>query len=212
MTTLYLVRHGESRSNLNGDYTGQQDSVLSETGYKQAGCILSYFNGVHIDAIYSSDLSRAYETALPISRVHRVPIIKTKKLREIYGGEWEGVLFSQICSLFPDDYAVWRDNIAESRCTGGESVRDVFERSVEAIEEIVCNHPDKSIVIATHATPIRTLLTFWRTGDIVNMASVPWVPNASVSRIEYRDGIFIPVDVGNTSHLGNMITNIDGKI
>ena len=108
MTTLYLIRHGESYSNLNGDYTGQQDSMLTETGYKQASCILSYFNGIHIDAIYTSDLARAYETALPISKVHRVPVFKKKELREIYGGQWEGVVFSQISSLFPEDYAILR--------------------------------------------------------------------------------------------------------
>ncbi len=212
MTTLYLVRHGESYSNLNGDYTGQQDSMLTETGYKQAGRILSYFNGIHIDVIYSSDLTRAYETALPISKVHRVPIIKRKDLREIYGGQWEGVLFSEIGTLFPEDYAKWENDMAESRCPGGESVREVCARALSAVEEIVRNHPDQSIVIASHGLLIRTLLTCWLTGDIANMKSVPWTPNASISKIEYNDGVFTPIEIGITDHLEGLITSLDGKI
>ena len=212
MTTLYLIRHGESCSNLSGDFNGQRDSMLTETGYKQAGYILSYFLGIHIDAIYSSDLTRAYETALPISKVHRVPIIKKKELREIYGGQWEGALFSQMGSLFPEDYDKWVNDIAESRCTGGESVREVCARALGAVEEIVRNHPDQCVVIASHGLLIRTLLTCWLTGDISNMKSVPWTPNASISKIEYHNGVYTPVDVGNTSHLNGLITSLDGKI
>ncbi len=212
MTTLYLVRHGESYSDLNGDYTGQQDSMLTEIGYKQAGCVLSYFNGIHIDAIYSSDLARAHETALPISKVHRVPVIKKKELREIYGGQWEGVLFSQIGSLFSEHYDKWENDIAESRCTGGESVREVCVRALGAVEEIVRNHPGQCIVITSHGLLIRTLLTCWLTGDIANMKSVPWAPNASISKIECKDGIFTPVEIGITDHLEGLITSLDGKI
>ena len=90
---LYLIRHGESTSNVNKTFTGQGDAPLTQLGHLQAGCIQSYFLGIHIDRIFASDLSRAMDTAMPLSKVSRVPIEPMTALREINGGKWEGEMF-----------------------------------------------------------------------------------------------------------------------
>lgn len=210
--TLYLIRHGESHSNLRGEFTGQVDSPLTELGHQQADSILSYFLGIHIDRIYSSDLQRAYDTVLPISKTHRVPITTMKELREINGGDWQQIRFVDLNDLYPDEYKVWRYDIGNSRCPKGESVREVCQRVCGAISQIAKEHEGETVVIGLHAVPIRTALTYWLTGDVSNMAQVGWVPNASVSKIEYKDGVFTPVDIGNCSHLNGEITSLSGKI
>lgn len=209
---LYLIRHGESTSNVDKTFTGQQNAALTELGHRQAACIQSYFLGIHIDRIYTSDLCRAYDTALPLARTHRVMLETTPALREINGGKWEGEKFALLEDLYPEDYALWRSDIGNSRPTGGESVREICTRVCEAVETIVCAHPEETIVIATHAVPIRVMLTKWLTGDVFGMQNIPWVPNASISKIAYENGQFRPLEIGITSHLEGMITNLPSKI
>ena len=209
---LYLIRHGESTSNVDKTFTGQKNAPLTELGQRQAACIQSYFLGVHIDRIVSSDLSRAYDTALPLSRISRVPIETMAALREIYGGKWEGERFSELEYLYPEDYALWRYNIGAARPTGGEPVSELCNRVCNAVEVIVNAHREENIVITTHAVPIRAMLTKWLTGAVLGMQDIPWVPNASISKVLYESGRFVPVEIGETSHLDGMITNLPDKI
>ena len=112
---FYLIRHGESTSNVNKTFTGQQDAQLTPLGCQQAECISRYFLGIHIDRIYASDLSRAYNTVVPLSKVSRVPIEKNAALREINGGKWEYRTFAELVDLYPEDYALWRNDLANAR-------------------------------------------------------------------------------------------------
>ena len=210
--TIYLIRHGESTSNVDKTFTGQLDAELTELGRRQAAAIASYFLGRHIDRIYASDLSRAYETAQPLSKISRVPIEKNKAFREIYGGKWEGEKFAQLQYMYPEDYALWRNDIGAARPTDGESIIEIAKRTTEAVEAIVKEHPDENIVIATHACPIRVILSTWLTGGVEDMQATSWVPNASISIVEYKDGKFMPIQMGITEHLADMITNLPDKI
>ncbi|MBE6983732.1 MAG: histidine phosphatase family protein [Ruminococcaceae bacterium] len=212
MTTLYLIRHGESTSNVDKTFTGQLDAQLTELGRKQAGCIAGFFLGTHIDRIFASDLSRAYETALPLSKISRVPVVKHTAFREIYGGKWEGEKFAQLQDMYPEDYAIWRNDISNARPTGGESIREIARRTTEAAEAIVKEHPGETIVIASHAVPIRVMLSTWLTGGVEDMQGTSWLPNASISKVVYENGVFTPVEMGITEHLQDMITNLPDKI
>ena len=209
---LYLIRHGESTSNVDKTFTGQQNALLTELGHRQAACIQSYFLGIPVDRILSSDLKRAYDTALPLSRVSRVPIESTAALREIYGGKWEGERFVDLQYLYPDDYALWRYDIGAARPTDGESIVEISQRVCDAVEAFVRTHPEENIVITTHAVPIRVMLTIWLTGGVSGMQDIPWVPNASISKVDFVNGQFVPVEIGITTHLEGMITNLPGKI
>ena len=212
MTTLYLIRHGESQSNVDKTFTGQMDAPLSDLGRRQAAAIATFFLGKHIDRIYASDLSRAYETALPLSKISRVPVEKNAAFREIYAGKWEGEKFTELQDMYPEDYALWRSDIGNARPTEGESLREVAKRATEAVAEIVNTHPGETIVIATHACPIRVMLSTWKNGGLADMQGTAWVPNASISKVIYENGVFTPVEMGITEHLADMITNLPDKI
>ena len=209
---LYLIRHGESTSNVLKTFTGQLDAPLTELGHKQADCICRYFLGIHIDRIYASDLSRAYETALPLSKISRVPVEKHAAFREIRGGKWEGERFAELTDRYAEDYALWRTDLKNARPTGGESIREIYERTTKAVDAIVGSHPDETVVIATHAVPIRAMLTSWLFGSVEGIDSTAWVPNASITKVAYKDGVFKPLEIGITSHLEDMITNLPDKI
>ena len=209
---LYLIRHGESISNVHKTFTGQQDAPLTDLGRRQADAISRYFLGIHIDRIYASDLSRAFDTAVPLSKVSRVPIEKNPALREINGGKWEYEKFTELTDLYPEDYARWRYDLANARPTGGESIQEICKRVCDAVDEIANAHPEETVVIATHAVPIRVMLSSWLTGGVEQIDKTAWVPNASITKVEYKDGKYTPLEIGITAHLEDMITNLPDKI
>ncbi len=189
ITTLYLVRHGESLGNLKGIFLGFTDWGLSPRGEEQARMLADAVAGLSFAGVYSSDLSRAMETVRPAADAHGLPICPDPALREIYAGRWEGQTFDDIMAHFPEDRARWKQDIGNARPTGGESVAELQKRVLSALDRIAAAHPGQSVLIGTHATPIRATVCALRGGGPNSMASIPWVPNCSLTCIEYRDGI-----------------------
>ena len=209
MTKFILVRHGQSEANKQGLFAGISDFPLSELGLIQAEKTAEYIVKNHkIDIIYSSDLKRAYSTAIPASRLTGIEIIPDTRLREISAGKWEGMKFEDIAEKFPLDRDIWRYDIANSRPTNGESVRELAARILARLTEIGEENSGKTVLITSHATPIRSMQALWQTGDLETMKDIDWVPNASVTVAEYENGKFTLTLVGEDEHLSSLSTKL----
>ena len=156
---IYLVRHGQSIGNLNRVFLGHTDYDLSELGYKQAEITAEYLKDVNIDAVYSSDLLRAHNTAVPHARIRGLKVTDSKELREIYLGEWENRPVDELVEKNYDDFVVgWRQNFGAFSVPGGERVLDAGKRFYREVERIANENAGKTILIAAHAAVIRV---FW---------------------------------------------------
>ena len=184
MTTIYLIRHGESLGNIQRRFLGHSDWDLTELGHRQAACTAELFREIPVDAVLSSDLLRAYHTAAPIAAQKGLSIETDRGFREIFAGQWEGKLFSDLEVRFEPEYTVWKTDIGRAHPDGGESVLQLHERVHDALLRAVQKHEGKTIVIATHATPIRVLLTGFMGRSIEEAAATPWVSNASITKLE----------------------------
>lgn len=207
MTTIYFIRHGESQSNLITQFAGSLDMPLTEKGREQAAITASYLSDIPFSAVYSSDLSRAYDTGLAVAKRHQIPIYGTAELREIFAGDWEGKQYSDLEKEFPDSYGTWRHTIGRTVCPNGESVAQLQERVNTCVQRIVADNPGKTICVATHATPIRVLECLWTGTPLSDMHTVPWVSNASVTIACYDEtgqGRLLQRDLHQ--HLGNLHT------
>ena len=102
-TRIYIVRHGESISNRQGIFTGSTDIDLTDMGYRQAELVGEYLADKGIEAIYSSDLMRAYHTSLPTSRKLGIESVKDEGFREVNGGEWENKRYAELFELYPKE-------------------------------------------------------------------------------------------------------------
>ena len=208
-TTILLVRHGFSLSNAMRTFTGQTDIELSETGYKQAEKVCEFVLGNYkVDEIYSSDLVRAVDTVKGIADHLKKPVRKEKAFREIYGGEWEGKTPEEIERDHEEDYRAWKEDMSNTRCTGGENGIELMERSYSRLQEIVAKEKGKTIVIATHAGVIRALECKIRGLADDEMQKVPWVTNASVTEIVYENGKFREEKVSQDHYLDGIITEL----
>lgn len=213
MTTLLLVRHGESEANRHDLFAGFYDADLEELGLKQANVTAQFiFESYEVHKVYASDLKRAYKTGQAIADRCGVEITPEPGLREISGGEWEGVHFPSLKQLYPQEFGLWLTDIGNAGCPGGETVKEFSNRIMSTMEKIAKLHDGQTIVVATHATPIRVIHTMLLHHDISDMKNVPWVSNASVTEIQYdRDGWHM-IRSGYDAHLTDMRTYLNGDI
>lgn len=208
MTKFIFIRHGQSVSNEKGIFTGHIDLPLTETGKKQAENTANFLKNYKIDAIYSSDLIRAVQTAEPTAKMHGLKIITTKELRELFAGDWEGKKFEYLLEKYPESYAgVWRNDIGRSKADGGESVLQLASRVYKKVNEIAKTHQGETVAIFTHATPLRVLSALWQGYKVQESNKVSFPRNASVSIVDYNDdGSFLIQLFDYDEHQGKLST------
>lgn len=205
MTTLLLIRHGQSAANVDGLFAGHLDSPLSPLGERQAKATADFIlENFAIDRVYSSDLQRAYTTAAAVATRLALPITPCAALREISAGAWEGQPYTTLKTRYAADYGRWLTDIGNAVCTNGESVRDLAARVWRAVQAIAAENDGKTVLLATHATPIRSLQCRLQGLPLSEMHTVPWVSNASVSVVEARDGAFSLKAVSLDAHLAEL--------
>ena len=207
MTRFVLVRHGQSRANLEERFAGHYNAPLTDHGHAQARAVGKYVaEHYRIDAIHASDLSRAFDTARPAAERLGLTVTPEAGLREIFEGKWSGERFLDIKEKYPEDYNHWMTDIGTSRCTGGESTEELLLRVRATLTRIAEENDGKTVLIATHATPIRVMQTYAETGSLEKMKDIPWVANASLSEVTYDRGEWRFERIGITEHLGDLAT------
>ena len=213
MTRLLLIRHGESEANNEGMFAGNKDVSLKERGIEQAKKTAEYISeNYEVDYVYASDLKRAYKTGEVIADLLGLKVIADKRLREIYAGKWEGKKFTELEENFADDYKCWLTDIGNCICSGGESVKELGERVFKAISEIAEKNDGKTVVIATHATPIRALQCILGGYSFDQMKNIPWVSNASVTELSYENGEWNFIKIGEDGHLSTLKTTFPANV
>ena len=199
MTRLILLRHGQSEANERKIFSGQWDFPLTELGVLQAELAAKYLvKNEKIDVIYSSDLQRAYNTALPVSRALGLPIIKDRELREFDLGRWTKLTREQVQQEY---FESWNQEFSVRHYPGGEYAPDAFERSVRAITRIAEANPDKCVLIAAHAGVIRSFDAFTKGYSKKELSKVPDCHNAAISIYEFNEGISTVIRTDIIDHL-----------
>jgi broad specificity phosphatase PhoE len=209
MVTFLIVRHGFSASNVQATFTGQLDAPLIEKGFLQAEVVSKYiYDNYKVDAIYSSDLSRAVDTITPLSKACNLPIIKDKDLREIYGGKWEGVETKDLIERYGEVYEKWQRHDPSVRTDGGESMQELQARAIGALKRIAKGRDGQTVVVTTHGGVIKVLA-----GAFLNLPmsewkeKIPYVANASITVTEYDGEKFVQRAVLD-EYLGDLKTEM----
>ena len=201
MTTLIVIRHGFSLSNAARCYTGQQDVDLSPLGYEQAELVADYLcANAGIDAIYSSDLSRAVNTVLPTAKRLWLPVIPLKCLRETDVGEWTGRSYEEVQEQYAEHLARHRTD-PDVACPGGESHRQVCARIQGTVLDLLQKHEGQTVVIATHAMPARCIEALSAGHGIEEIREHRVAPNASIRIYTYENDRLISQGRNIVSHL-----------
>ncbi len=209
MTRLIITRHGQSIANAERRFAGHSDFDLSALGYNQAELVADYIcKHESPEFIYSSDLLRAYHTALPTAKRLGLQIIPTTELREIYAGEWEGKTTDELAEEYAHDFGIWRNEYAKSRCTGGEATAEVYVRALKTLSSLAEKHDGQTIMLSTHATVVRAICAYSLGLSAERVGEIPFTHNASVNIFEYENGRLTPVKTDIIEHLGDMVSGV----
>jgi broad specificity phosphatase PhoE len=166
---LYLVRHGETHSNRERRFQGQLDVPLSPAGHEQAVALGRWLadRPARFDALYSSDLRRAAQTAETVGAHLGLTPILTPALREIDCGEWQGLTGAEIEARFPGGLQTWHDQVDTFCLPGGESVRDLERRIVAFYQDTVTQYRGDAVVLISHGLSLSVLIAALLGWDLV---------------------------------------------
>jgi broad specificity phosphatase PhoE len=147
--TLLLVRHGETDWNREGRVQGHSDVPLNDTGRAQARALAEQLATEQVDAVYSSDLRRARDTAREVARASGHAVTTTSALREKHFGSWEGLTHDEILS---------RDaNALSGPWSDGEPREEMADRVLDALREIAARHEGETVLVVSHGGPLRAV-------------------------------------------------------
>ena len=210
VTRLYLIRHGQSAGNAEGRFGGHSPTPLSELGKSQAQMTAQYLAKERIEAIYSSDLIRAVDTAQPLAELLDLPIIKTSAFRERKVGVLEGLTFDESKEKHPQDYYALVNRNIQHVITGGESYRQLLRRATGALREIFQAHRGERVAIFSHTGAI-CYITLYLLGAIHRKTqTTPWLvtSNCGINRFEIRGRHNVRVmAINDTRHLTEVSGN-----
>jgi broad specificity phosphatase PhoE len=200
MTSIYLVRHGQTAWNKEEIFRGRTDVPLDETGLRQAELVGQYFKGMEIHAIYSSPLSRAWQTAQKIAQFHNLQVEPLEGIVDMSFGNWEGHPHQEIRKIDSETYRQWVESPQLVKLPGGEGLDDVRMRAMTALGEVIRKHQDQTIILVSHRVVCKVLICailgldnshFWQIAQ----------DTTAINLIQYKNGKYILSLMNETCHL-----------
>jgi broad specificity phosphatase PhoE len=158
-TRVWIARHGQTESNRSGLFCGHSETDLTALGRSQAEALGRRLAGVPLAAVYTSDFSRAIETAVLAVGGRGLAPVPDPDLRELHYGEWEMQRESEIRRTHPDQFKLMRAEDPAWQPPGGETTAAVRQRTFGALQRIVRRHPHQEVLIVSHGTAINCMLS-----------------------------------------------------
>lgn len=199
---LLLTRHGETDWNLIHRYQGQSDVPLNQTGIRQAEQLAKRLASEKIDAIYSSDLSRAVDTAKEIvkTREQAPAVHKDARWRELSFGKWEGLNHEEIEAQWHDEAAKWYADPVNLSPPGGENMLQLVDRIQSAVDELKSKYKNQTALVVTHSGAIQALLCLLLGMDLKRYWQFR-VLQASLTIVQFHEDNAALKLFNDTSHL-----------
>jgi broad specificity phosphatase PhoE len=200
MTAIILIRHGETDWNREQVFRGRIDVALNEVGVTQARAVQDSLKDTEIDGIYSSPLSRAFETATIVGENRNVAVRGEEGFIDIDFGAWQGLSHQKVKEEYKDLYETWLAQPDLVTFPDGESLKEVRIRSMESLEEVIKNNPEKTLALVSHRVVLKVLLCtilglelsrFWYLRQ----------DTCAINRVEYKDGNYFLTLINDTCHL-----------
>lgn len=160
MTIIILIRHGETLGNREGFFRGQKDFPLNENGMLQAQALAEELGTWKIDAIYSSPLSRAAQTASPLAQAKGLAVIDEPAFTDIHLGNWEGRSKREVELEEPELWKMWISQPERLKREGAETLAEVQERSYGGLQRIVQDQGERTrtIAVVSHRAVLKALI------------------------------------------------------
>ena len=210
MTRVYLVRHGTTDLNKEEVFRGRLDCKLNETGQAEAHALAEYFADIPLQAIYSSPLSRAMETAQAVAEAKGLRVIREPDFIDIDFGQWQGLPLKEVREKHSELYRLWRERPEAVHFPEGESLPQVKARAWEGLQKVIRENPDHTALILAHRVVTKILICAVLSLDDSHFWHIKQDTTA-VNCIEYNRGFFVTSLINDTCHLKSIHPNSGKK-
>lgn len=207
MTRIYLIRHAQSEGNLYRRILGWYDGHVTALGREQIAALKERFLEIPLDAVYSSDLSRARETAQAVTLPKSLKERTDPAFREIHLGELTNIPYGDLIFHHPDLYDAFFSYSPQWAPRGGETFRQAADRIASAFFRVASQHSGQTIAIFSHAMVIHCLQAALRGKHPSEAAGLPLGENTAVSCYELQEGKFRILFENDASHLPTALTS-----
>jgi 2,3-bisphosphoglycerate-dependent phosphoglycerate mutase len=200
LTELLFIRHGQTDWNLQQRFQGQIDVPLNATGRAQADRLAARLATEPHDALFSSDLQRALQTAAPLASAWGRPAAVQAGLREQHFGLLEGLDVPTIQALHPALWQQWVEQDADFAAPGGESQRQFHRRVLDAVRTLAADVAGRRVAVVTHGGVLDML---WRTAHGLPLSGLRAceIPNTGLNRLRWVDGTLQIDSWADAAHL-----------
>lgn len=200
MTELLFIRHGETDWNRQQRFQGQVDVPLNAAGHAQAQRLGARLAGERHEALFTSDLTRARETAAPLAAAWALQPVALAGLREQNFGVLEGLDVPTIKARYPELWQRWLEHRGDFTLPGGESLIGFHARVLAAVRELVSQASGQRLAVVTHGGVLDML---WRTahGLPVEGLRTCEIPNTGLNRLRWVGGTLLVEQWADAAHL-----------
>jgi phosphoserine phosphatase len=199
MTRLILARHGETAWNIEKIFRGRSEVELDDVGIRQAELLGKYLSDLKLDAIYSSPVRRALDTANIVARYQKTDVQVAQGLSDLDFGEWQSLREQEVRRRYPALLDEWHNSPHKVRMPGGESLEDVRRRAIEVVNDVLSRYQG-AVLLVSHRVVIKVLVCsllgldnsrFWSIGQDVG----------GITIFNYVGGRFVLTRHNDTCHL-----------
>jgi broad specificity phosphatase PhoE len=208
MAKLILARHGETMWNVEKVFRGRADVNLDEVGIKQAELLGKYLSNWELEAIYSSPVKRALDTANIVARYQKVVVRIAEGLIDFDFGEWQSLPEQEVKRLYPAILNEWQSNPHKVKMPGGESLEDVRMRAVEVVSDVLSRHRG-NVLLVSHRVVIKVLICYLLGLDNSHFGNISQ-DVGGITIFNYADGRFVLTRHNDTSHLRDLQKSVLG--
>ncbi len=200
MINLYVVRHGQTKWNVERRFQGWLDSPLTENGVKCAADLRDQLSHIQFDACYASTSPRAYKTLELILSKNTSDYRTDDRLKEIRLGAWQGMTHTQIEDKYPVELELFYDDPESFNLEEAETFTEVYSRVKSFIDDVVADHeavkreqPDKeasNVLIVTHGVTLKLAQLIFDNAPLGELVNYNVAHNAQVHHYQYKKGTF----------------------
>ena len=201
MTRLYLISCAQTVLDKEGIFQGSANHRLSREGMSHARLLSRHLQSEQIDAFYSSPWDGALQTASVLAARHRRGVIRIRDLEEMDYGKWAGQTATEVKEAAPEEFITWQFEPHKHRMPGGETVGEVQDRVVQALENILVVEKGDGVCAVSHPVPIKAALCHFMDDDLSLIWFTPGQESTALNIIDFEDQQAQVITLGSLQHL-----------
>jgi broad specificity phosphatase PhoE len=202
MTEIILARHGETEWNVEEVFRGRIDIELNQTGVRQAELLAEHLAELKIEAVYSSPLKRALDTAEAIARRHQLKVKTSPGLIDGDFGQWQGLPLNKVREKYKELYRQWAESPHRAKIPGGESLDGVRERALKVVGGVIAKHKER-VVLVSHRVVNKALICALLGLDNSHFWNIRQ-DTCATTTFSHQEGRFVLLNHNDTSYLKSL--------